>query len=438
MQMDGRNRYSLERALALRQSSPEAIAKLQLDLLQAHLRQAQQTRFYREQFAGNGIDPTAITNFDQFRKLPFTCRADIDRDPSAFGVASPGLIRDIALTSGTTGEPVVVPYSEADLLRLAFNECVAYYSVGVRPDDRVLLTATLDRCFIAGLAYYQGVTLLGAEAIRSGPGQPARQWQIIEKLRPRILVGVPTFLVDVGRWGLANGIDVASCSIDTIITIGEPARRPDLVPNQLGLQLQEIWGARVYSSYGATEFETAFGECPAEAGGHVHPELMLVEIVDDVGNLLPDGAPGEVVVTPLGVEGFPLVRFRTGDVARLHGGPCKCGWSTKRLGPLEGRLAQRLKFKGTTMYPETIFHCLQEIAEVKHCYVEIRAAADGADDVTVVVGCDAACNAQSLEEKLQARLRVRPRVVMKTSGEVFAAMTADGGRKPKKFFDYRH
>ncbi len=437
MQTAGPNRYSLERALTLRQKSPEEIAQLQLELLQAHLRQALQTRFYREQFAGSGIDPTAITDFDQFRTLPFTSRTDIDRDPSAFGVASPGLIRDIALTSGTTGEPVVVPYSEADLHRLAFNECVAYYSVGVRPDDRVLLTATLDRCFIAGLAYYQGVTLLGAEAIRSGPGQPARQWQIIEKLRPRILVGVPTFLVDVGRWGLANGIDVAACSIDTIITIGEPARRPDLVPNQLGLQLQEIWGARVYSSYGATEFETAFGECPAEAGGHVHPELMLVEIVDDAGNLVPDGTPGEVVVTPLGVEGFPLVRFRTGDVARLHSGPCRCGWSTKRLGPLEGRLAQRLKFKGTTMYPETIFHCLQEVAEVKHCYVEIRAAVDGADDVTVVVGCDVECAARSLEEKLQARLRVRPRVVMKPSGDVFAAMTADGGRKPKKFFDYR-
>lgn len=437
MQVNAQNQYSLEQAVALRQADPAAIEKLQLELLRRHLQQAVQTSFYRDLFASERIDPELVTDFKTFRSLPFTSRLDIDRQPETFGVRASGTVRDIALTSGTTGEPVVVPYTGADLQRLAFNECVAYSSVGVKPGDRVLLTATLDRCFIAGLAYYQGVTMLGAEAIRSGPGQPARQWQIINKLQPRVLVGVPSFLVDVGIWGQQNGIDVAACPINTIITIGEPARKPDLALNRLGDKLQEIWGARIYSSYGATEFETAFGECTAESGGHVHPELMIVEIVDDAGNVLPDGVPGEVVVTPLGVEGFPLVRFRTGDIARLYGGACHCGWQTKRLGPLEGRLAQRLKFKGTTMYPETIFHCLQEVAEVKGAYVEVRSAVNGADDVTVVVGCDTAVETRTLEANLQAHLRVRPKVIIKGSADVLAAMTADGGRKPKKFFDYR-
>ena len=440
MQVNGLNRYTLESAITLRLTDPAAIEKLQLQLLQHHVRQALCTRFYQELYGRLGIDPLSITDFARFAELPFTTRGDIDRDPEAFGVLKPGSIRDIALTSGTTGEPVVVPYTEGDLLRLAFNECVAYHSVGVRPGDRVLLTATLDRCFIAGLAYYQGVTMLGAEAIRSGPGQPARQWQIIEKLKPRVMVGVPSFLIEVGRWGQRNGVDVAASPIDTIITIGEPARKPDLNPNSLGGLLQEIWGARVYSSYGATEFETAFGECPAAAGGHVHPELMIAEIVDDEGRVLPDGIPGEVVVTPLGVEGFPLVRFRTGDIARMYSGQCACGWQTKRLGPLEGRLAQRLKFKGTTLYPETIFHCLQEMADVHGAYVEIRTAADdadGADDVTVVVGCDVALSEENVVSILQARLRVRPKVVIRSSAEVTAVMTAEGGRKPKKFFDYR-
>lgn len=437
MQVDGPNRYSLDQAFALRKADPAEVEALQLELLRSHLEQALQTPFYRDLFAAAQVDAHAVNSFDVFRALPFTTRTDIDRAPDAFGVKDPGSVRDIALTSGTTGEPVVVPYTGADLERLAFNECVAYSSVGVKPGDRVLLTATLDRCFIAGLAYYQGVTMLGAEAIRSGPGQPARQWQIINKLQPRILVGVPSFLIDVGLWGLQNDMDVSGCPINTIITIGEPARKPDLALNRLGERLQEIWGARIYSSYGATELETAFGECPAEAGGHVHPELMIVEIVDDAGNVLPDGVPGEVVVTPLGVEGFPLVRFRTGDVARLYGGPCACGWQTKRLGPLEGRLAQRLKFRGTTMYPETIFHCLQENTEIKGAYVEVRSAVDGADDVTVVVGCDTPIETKLLEANLQAHLRVRPNVVIKPSPEVLAVMTAEGGRKPRKFFDFR-
>jgi phenylacetate-CoA ligase len=135
------------------------------------------------------------------------------------------------------------------------------------------------------------------------------------------------------------------------------------------------------------------------------------------------------------VEGFPLVRFRTGDLARLESSPCSCGWNTKRLGPIEGRLAQRLKYRGTTFYPETVFHILQEDSRVRGAYVEVRSAADGTDDVTVVVGCDV--DSRGIEENLQAALRVRPVVKIRKSGEVVAKMFESGSRKPKKFFDFR-
>jgi phenylacetate-CoA ligase len=280
--------------------------------------------------------------------------------------------------------------------------------------------------------------MLGASAIRSGPGQPARQWHILQTLNPRVIVGVPTFLYDLARWGVENGIDVSACPIDTIVTIGEPIRRPDYTLTTLGQKLENLWGARVFSSYGATEFETAFCECQEGAGGHVHPELMLVEIVDEQGRPLPDGHPGEVVVTPLGVEGFPLVRFKTGDIARLDGSPCPCGWNTKRLGPIEGRLAQRLKYKGTTLYPETIFNILQDDVRFSGAYVEVRLATDGSDDVVIVVGCDdTAVDVTIIEDRLQARLRVRPQVQIRRSTEVQSVMTREGDRKAKKFFDFR-
>ncbi|WP_136809447.1 phenylacetate--CoA ligase family protein [Desulfosediminicola flagellatus] len=430
--------YRLEQALRLRQESPENIAQEQLFLLKKHLEHALNTPFYRKLYAGKDI---AIDSFEDIRdisQLPFTTRQDIDLFGEQFDNSDKTPFRDIALTSGTTGEPVIVPYTAADLKRLAFNEAVAFYGVGVRDNDALLLTVTLDRCFIAGLAYYSGATTLGASAIRSGPGQPARQWHIIEKLQPGVIVGVPTFLKELALWGLDHGIDVHNSPIHSLVTIGESTRKNDLTLTSLGSELEKLWGAKTFSSYGATEFETAFCECRASAGGHIHPELMIVEIVDDAGHLMPDGEAGEIVVTPMGVEGFPLIRFRTGDIGRIHSTPCDCGWNTKRLGPVEGRLAQRLKYRGTTLYPESIFHALQELMSVKHAYIEVRSAEGGGDDITVVVGSeDPALDAERIEDKLQAHLRVRPKVTYTTNTEACAVMTQDGGRKPVKFFDYR-
>lgn len=423
--------------LALRKMNREEIAEKQLGFLRAHLRHAATTPFYQRRFADCALVPDEIGSIADLAQIPLTSRADLDGSPELFGLRDESRIRDIALTSGTTGNAIMVPYTEADLERIFFNEMMAYHSAGVLPEDRVLLTVTIDRCFVAGLAYYQGAVSLGASVIRSGPGQFARQWELIDTFAPRVIVGVPTFLRKLALWGVDNGRDPASCSVDTLVTIGEPGRRADCTPNTLGGQLIELWQARLHSSYGATEQETAFGECAYGCGGHVHPELMLVEIVDEEGRVLPEGEPGEVVSTPLGVEGFPLVRFRTGDISRLHNAPCACGWNTSRLGPIEGRLAQRLKCKGTVLYPESIFNSIQHLPH-SGVYVEVRAAADGADLVTVVVGqSEPLVGREHFLEALQAHLRMRPEVVLKDPEAVLAQMTGDGGRKPRKFFDFR-
>ena len=433
------NGYGVTEALELRCLSPESIEKTQLTFLRKHLLHAAQIPFYTERLRGTEIVSGSETDLSEFlQSLPLTSRVDLDQHHDQFGLTDFKPIHDVALTSGTTGNSVVVPYTESDLERLAFNEAISFYSAGVRKNTKVLLTVTLDRCFIAGLAYYSGVTFLGGTAIRSGPGQPARQWDVINRLHPDVIVGVPTFLLELGRWGQQNNINVAGSSVKTIITIGEPARKPDCTPTPVGLEIENIWQAKIYSSYGATEFETAFGECSAGHVGHVHPELMIAEIIDDNGNVVKGGERGEVVVTPLGVEGFPLVRFRTGDISRMYSSPCSCGWNTKRLGPIEGRLAQRLKYRGTTIYPESIFHVLQDLDSITGSYVEVRDTTDGADDVIVVVGSDdGRLDKKEIESLLQARLRVIPAVQVKTSREVVETMTVEGGRKPKKFFDFR-
>ncbi len=431
-----RGDYSVHEALALRTSEPASYLQHRIALLQRHLQQASRVPFYQEMFGRVSLTPTDFQTLSDLCRLPFTTRTDLDQNPQLFCQEETTEHRDIALTSGTTGEPVIVPYTASDLERLAFNETMAYYGAGIRPNDRVLLTVTLDRCFIAGMAYYSGLVKLGAAAIRSGPGQPARQWQIIKKLKPKALVGVPSFLLQLGQWGLENNLKVAQSGIKSLITIGEPIRYPDNSLTPLGQQLSSIWQADIYASYGATEFETAFCECTSACGGHVHPELMIVEIIDDHGQLLPHGQAGEIVVTPLGVQGFPLVRFRTGDVARLSDSPCNCGWKTERLGPIEGRLAQRLKYRGTTLYPETIFRTL-EAMNIHHFYLEIRSSMDLSDEIRVIIGSDTHLQHETISENLQSALRVRPEIIIRPLAEVQKMTEQDGSRKRKTVFDLR-
>lgn len=426
-------------ALQLRQAEPAELLPLQKALLRRHLLQAVKAPFYRQRLAALELEPARFSLAD-LASLPLTSRHDLEAAPSAFLAAPPERQIDLALTSGSTGAPILVPYTAGDLDRLAFNEQLNFWGAGIRAHDRILLCVTLDRCFVAGLAYYQGLVKLGATVIRSGPGQPARQWELLDRLKPTGLVGVPSFLLKMALWGEEQGLSPKNCGVKSLVTIGEPVRRGDGSLTPLGRELQEAWGAKVFSNHGATEMETAFSECTAGCGGHVHPELMLAEIIDEEGGVLPSGQPGELVVTPLGVEGLPLVRFRTGDIARLHTAPCACGWLTPRLGAVEGRLAQRLKVSGTTLYPEMIFQVLQELPEVKGSYLEVRSFYDLSDEINVVVGvnnpADQATTAR-IADLLQARLRVRPRLTALDPARVQASMEQGGGRKLKRFFDLR-
>lgn len=431
------NPYSLKNGLLLRSGQPAEREAAQLRMLHRHLELAGSSDFYRERFSRAGIVPGALRSLAEIRHIPLTDRADLNRGWASFFPAGDLTPTDLALTSGTTGDAVTVPYTNNDLERLAYNEMMAFFSIGIKPGERVLLCVTLDRCFIAGLAYYSGLTRLGATAIRSGAGSPSRQWELIRRLKPAAIVGVPSFLWQLAQWGKENGIEPARAGIKTLVTIGEPIRKADLTLTALGELLQKTWGATAYASYGATELETAFGECTAAAGGHVHPELMIAEVVDDAGNPVTDGEPGEVVVTPLGVEGLPLVRFRTGDVARLHREPCSCGWQTPRLGPIEGRLAQRLKCRGTTLYPESIFQAIDEIPGITASYVEARAHFSLSDEIRVVVGGDNGIDPATIQELLQARLRVKPEVIRRSTDEVVAVIKEGSGRKMKRFFDFR-
>ncbi|MCD6582866.1 MAG: AMP-binding protein, partial [Desulfuromusa sp.] len=298
--------------------------------------------------------------------------------------------------------------------------------------------AALDRVFMAGLAYFFGLRQICATAIRAGSGQPALVAELICQQRPNVLVGVPSILLQVVNYLQRRQKNPAELGIEKLICIGEPIRNDDLSLSPLGETLQNSWSAQVLGTYASTEMATAFADCTAGCGGHLLPELVVVEIIDDLGSPVASGEPGEVVVTPLGIEGTPLLRYRTGDIARLHSEPCSCGRQTPRLGPIIGRRAQMLKCRGTTLFPAAISLALQEISAGQGHYLEVFSDYDLSDRLRVVVGCsDASLNAAMVAELIAAKTRVKPEVILVSPEEIRKKTIRPELRKPVTFFDCR-
>jgi phenylacetate-CoA ligase len=420
-------------------ASLHKIAARQFDLLQRHLGYIQQASpYYRELLAGAGFEPRGFYSLDQLAQLPLTDKCDLAARNLDFLAVAETQVVDICQTSGTTGEPVTIWQTEKDLQRLTRNEELAFFAAGISREDRVLICAALDRCFMAGLAYFLGLRKIGATAIRAGSGQPALTAELIMNQRPNVLVGVPSMLLAISRRLQRSGIDPATLGVDKLICIGEPIRSADLTLSPLGKMLSESWSAQVLGTYASTEMATAFADCTAGCGGHLLPELMLVEILDEHGAPVASGNSGEVVVTPLGIEGTPLLRYRTGDIARLHLEPCACGRKTPRLGPILGRRAQMLKYRGTTLFPAAISNALQTVEAVEGFYIEVEREFDLSDRIRVVVGCtDASLTAERLAELIAAKTRVKPEVVLVAPEDIIRKTILPERRKPVTFFDYR-
>ena len=417
---------------------PAGFPAARMTLLRRHLAHAARSPFYRELFAREGIAPRNVRTAADLARLPLTTKRDLEERNPDFLAVPAGDVVDICQSSGTTGVPVSLLQTRGDLERLAYNEELSFRAAGVVPGERALVAAALDRCFMAGLAYFLGLCRLGATVIRGGSGSIDFLAELVVRHRPAVMVGVPTLLAAVGEAVAARGLPPSASGIGRLVCIGEPVRREDLALSALGERLAQIWGAAVLGTYASTEMATSFADCAQGTGGHLHPDLVVVEIVDERGNPLPPGTPGEVVATPLQVGGMPLVRFCTGDIATLHADPCPCGRTSPRLGPVIGRKSQMLKVRGTTVYPPAIFAALQEIPEIKGFYIEVRDTFELSDRVTVTVGADdPALSAGAVADRIAARTRVRPEVVVAPPAQIAAHTIRADKRKPIVFFDLR-
>ena len=423
--------------------SIERIQAYQEELLRRQIAYlAQHSPYYKRLFADHHIDPESIRTIADLQQLPFTEKADLQRFNDDFRCVPKEDIIDYITTSGTMGEPVIFGCTEADLQRLAYNEHKSFACAGLQKGDILQLMTTIDKRFMAGLAYWMGIRRMGASIIRVGNGIPELQWDTILRLHPTAIMCVPSFILKLIEYAEQHNIDYRHSSIRKIIGIGEGLRDQQFRLNLLGSRIHDKWPeVELYATYSSTEMSATFSECEHACGGHVHPELIIVEIIGENDRPVPDGQTGEVVITTLGVEGMPLLRFRTGDIAAKVIAPCACGRNSYRLTPLIGRKHNMIKLKGTTIYPPAINDVLDNTPFVGNYVVVVRHSDAGTDEVIVRVSLrDSIGNDEAvkqLKDHFRSRLRVAPVVEILPADVIQQINFPAKSRKPVKFIDER-
>ena len=389
---------------------------------------AEHSPYYRELFRGR-------TDVPALEAMPLLDKQTLSERNLEFLCVPRERVVEIVTTSGTTGNPLLWMLTEADVKRLAVNEQLSFGCAGLTARDTVLVAVALDRCFMAGLAYWLGLRDLGCGIVRTGAASPLLVLEMIQRVQPTAIVGVPSFLRLVADKAREAGVDLKQSSIQKLVCIGEPIREAAFQLNHSGAVLETAWGAKVYSTYGVTELANSLCECEAGQGGHLHEEQLHLEILDDAGRPVADGEVGEVVATTFGVEAMPMIRYRTGDCAVLFRGKCACGRTSPRLGPIVGRKNQKLKFKGTSLYPATLAAVLEQSAVVESFVIIARKESELSDAVEVLVHGSALV--AELREAFQARARITPQIRHATREEIEALQLPPQARKRRTFVDLR-
>lgn len=397
--------------------------------------------FYQKLFAACNIDVSKIKTLEDLEYIPFTDKKDLQLNNMDFLCVPKREIIDYITTSGTLGDPVTFACTDGDLDRLAYNEAVSFTCAGLNQDSVLQLMTTIDKRFMAGLAYFLGLRKMGAGVIRVGNGIPELQWDTIQRIKPDTVMCIPSFILKLIDYAKANGIDYRNCSIKRIIGIGEGLREQNFELNSLGKKIHEQWdNVQLFATYSSTEMSATFSECEYGCGGHHHPELLIVEIIGEDDKPVPEGEVGEVVITTLGVQGMPLLRFRTGDMACIHTEPCQCGRNTFRISPIVGRKNHMIKYKGTTLYPPAMVDVLNNTSYVENYYITLSTSDAGTDDVAITIGVRNEPDfdvIKDLKDRFRAKIRVAPRIIIDSAENVHKVNFPAMSRKPVTFFDNR-
>jgi phenylacetate-CoA ligase len=359
-----------------------------------------------------GIKPEDVKSLEDLKRLPFTNKKDL-RDNYPFGlftVPKKDLVR-IHASSGTTGKPTVVGYTEKDLR--TWTECVSRIAaMGGATQEDVAQICFGYGMFTGALGLHYGLENLGATVCPTSSGNTQKQIMYMQDFETSLLVATPSYALHIGEVVRQMGLDPEK---DLKVRIGlfggegmtEPMRE----------EMYKLWGhtMKVTQNYGMSELigPGVSGECLELCGMHINEDHFIPEIIDtDTGEVLPPGSKGELVITCITKEALPLIRYRTKDISRLMYEPCKCGRTTVRMENLSGRSDDMLIIRGVNVFPSQIEEVLLKVPEIgahyeivvdrkKHLdYMEIKV--ELADESLL----DSYAKLGELEQKIKTSLRV--------------------------------
>jgi len=393
------------------------IERLQLMRLQRTLTQAARSPFYAGRFKECGLDPASVKSLADVRRLPFTTKQDLrDSYPDKL-LAMPieEMVR-MHVSSGTTGTPTVIYHTKNDLDWWASLMARCMHMVGLRKAD-VFQNMSGYGLFTGGLGIHCGAEKLGCLTIPAGAGNSHRQIKLLMDFKVTGIHIIPSYALYLSSVFAELGIDPKSLPLRIALVGAEP------YTEETRRRLEALYGIKAYNSYGLSEMNgpgVAF-ECTEQHGMHVWEDAYLAEIVDPAtGEPLPDGELGELVMTSLGREGMPIIRYRTRDMTRFLTGQCPCGREHRRIDRLHGRCDDMMIVKGVNIFPMQIERVLMAMPEVGQDYQIILERDGFIDNIRIKVEIrdeyfvEDMRQLSALQKRIAARLRdeilVTPRV----------------------------
>ncbi|MCL1796884.1 MAG: phenylacetate--CoA ligase [Eggerthellaceae bacterium] len=365
-------------------ASREEIRSIQLEKLKTQVSWAyDKVDWYRARFDEAGVKPADIQTLEDIRLLPFTDK-QVLRDTYPFGLFAVPLNEVLRLhsSSGTTGKPIVVGYNAHDLD--VWSDCIARLAqmAGVVPGDRAQMAFGYGM-FTGGFGLHYGLEKLGCMVVPASSGNTERHLMMIEDYQMTVLIATPSYAMHIGEVAESCGFDWEKSSLRVGLFGGEPC------PPALKQEIESTMHITCTDNYGLTEVmgPGVSGECLASRDHqHIAEDHFLWEVVDpETGNAVEEGGEGELVLTPLDKQAFPVIRYRTHDLTRVICEPCACGRTHARMEKVRSRTDDMLIIRGTNVYPRQVADVLAGIAGVSPHFRIVLDNDKGLDTMSVLV-----------------------------------------------------
>ncbi len=393
----------------------ERLEWLQLDRLRATLARVLGNPAWARRLGG--VRPEDVRTLGDWRRLPFLTKGDL-RDAYPWSLACGGDYQRVHMSSGTTGDPILNPYTPADVAQWSEIMARCYTAAGVTKDDVIQITPSFG-LFTGGFGFHYGAERLGALVIPTGAGRTSLQLRLMRDLKATVVAAIATYPLRLIEVAHAEGFDLGSLALRVGILGSETWS------DELRARIERELRIRTFDIIGMTETGgPGLGiDCAARAGIHVWEDHYYAEILDPVtGVVVPDGVIGELVVSTLTREGLPLIRYRTHDLTRVVSrARCDCGRTALRVDRLRGRTDDMVIFKGVNFYPGQIETVLLRHSGISHEYQIHLESAAGGEMLTVVAETEPECDpgvAARVRREIHDLLALSPEVRLVPEGSI--------------------